>query len=74
MLADLDISSLILSANFIVNNGGATSLDVLTLIKMCYDEIYKDYMIKLVPEIKFIGDMTEKEAEIWDIVSNRGLV
>ena len=41
---------------------------------MCYDEIYKDYMIKLVPEIKFIGDMTEKEAEIWDIVSNRGLV
>ena len=61
-------------ANFIVNNGGATSLDVLNLIKMCYDEIYKDYMIKLVPEIKFIGDMTEKEAEIWDIVSNRGLV
>lgn len=61
-------------ANFIVNSGNATSLDVLRLIKMCYDEIYKDYMIKLVPEIKFIGDMSEEEAEIWNIVSNRGLV
>ena len=61
-------------ANFIVNEGNATSSDVLNLIKMCYDEIYKDYMIKLVPEIKFIGDMSEGEAEIWNIVSNRGLV
>ncbi|MBQ7450070.1 UDP-N-acetylmuramate dehydrogenase [bacterium] len=61
-------------ANFIVNTGNATSYDVLKLIKMCYDEIYKDYMIKLIPEIKFIGDMSENEAEIWNTVSKKGLV
>jgi len=61
-------------ANFIVNTGDATSSDVLNLIKMCYDEIYKDYMIKLVPEIKFIGDMNEEEKEIWNELSKKGLV
>lgn len=61
-------------ANFIVNSDNATSLDVLRLIKMCYDEIYKDYMIKLVPEIKYIGDMNEQEAEIWKELSIKGLV
>ena len=61
-------------ANFIVNDKNATSTDVLTLMKMCYDEIYKNYMIKLIPEIKFIGDMSEKEVEIWNTMSNRGLV
>ena len=61
-------------ANFIVNFNDATSTDVLRLIKMCYDEIYKDYMIKLIPEIKYIGDMSEKEAEIWKELSIKGLV
>lgn len=61
-------------ANFIVNNDNAKSLDVLRLIKMCYDEIYKDYMIKLVPEIKYIGDMSEEEKEIWNELSIKGLV
>ena len=61
-------------ANFIVNSGNATSSDVLNLIKMCYDEIYKDYMIKLVPEIKYIGDMSEQEAEIWKELSIKGLI
>lgn len=61
-------------ANFIVNTGCATSSDVLNLMKMCYDEIYKEYMIKLVPEIKFIGDMSEEEKEIWNELSKKGLV
>ena len=61
-------------ANFIVNSGNATSLDVLKLIKMCYDEIYKDYMIKLVPEINYIGDMSEEEKEIWNELLIKGLV
>ena len=61
-------------ANFIVNFDNATSLDVLMLIKRCYDEIYKDYMIKLVPEIRYVGDMSEKEAEIWKELSIKGLV
>ena len=61
-------------ANFIVNTGDATSYDVLKLIKICYDEIYKDYMIKLVPEIKYIGDMNEEEKEIWNELSIKGLV
>ncbi len=61
-------------ANFIVNSGNATSSDVLNLIKMCYDRIYKDYMIKLIPEIKYIGGINKQEEEIWNTVSNRGLV
>lgn len=61
-------------ANFIVNSDNASSLDVLRLIKMCYDEIYKDYMIKLVPEIKYIGDMSEEEKELWNTLSIKGLV
>lgn len=61
-------------ANFIVNFDNATSYDVLKLIKTCYDKIYDEYMIKLVPEIKFIGDMSDKEAEIWKELSIKGLV
>ncbi len=61
-------------ANFIVNANNATSLDVLRLIKMCYDKIYKNYMIKLVPEVKYIGDMSEEEKEIWNELSIKGLI
>ena len=61
-------------ANFIVNAENATSADVLNLIKMCYDKIYKDYMIKLFPEIKYIGDMSEEEKEIWNELLKKGLV
>lgn len=61
-------------ANFIVNSGNATSSDVLFLMKKSYDEIYKEYMIKLVPEIKYFGGINKEEQKLWDMLLKKGLV
>ncbi len=42
-------------AGFIVNNGGATALDVLTLIKKVQDTVYSEFGIMLEPEVIFKG-------------------
>ena len=55
-------------ANFIINKGNATSEDILTLMVMMYNAVKKQYTIELVPEIIFIGDKTEKEEELWNIL------
>ena len=55
-------------ANFIVNKGGATSEDILTLMVMMYNAVKKQYTIELKPEIIFIGDKTKKEEELWNIL------
>ncbi|MFC1898800.1 UDP-N-acetylmuramate dehydrogenase [Chloroflexota bacterium] len=44
-----------LHANFIVNKGSASALDVLNLMQMIKDEVFKEYGIKLEPEISIIG-------------------
>ena len=55
-------------ANFIINKGDATSEDILTLMVMMYNAVKKQYTIELKPEIIFIGDKTEKEEELWNIL------
>ena len=55
-------------ANFIINKGDATSEDILTLMVMMYNTVKKQYTIELKPEIIFIGDKTEKEEELWNIL------
>ena len=55
-------------ANFIVNKGDATSEDILTLMVMMYNAVKNQYTIELKPEIIFIGNMTEKEEELWNIM------
>ena len=55
-------------ANFIVNKGEATSEDVLTLMVMMYNAVKSQYTIELKPEIIYIGDKTEKEEELWNIL------
>lgn len=55
-------------ANFIVNKGDATSEDVLELMYKMYNAVNKKYTIKLVPEIKFFGEMTKKEESICNIL------
>ena len=55
-------------ANFIINKGSATSEDILTLMVMMYNAVKKMYTIELVPEIIFIGDKTQKEEELWNIL------
>ena len=55
-------------ANFIVNKGDATSEDILTLMVMMYNAVKNQYTIELKPEIIFVGDKTEKEEELWNIL------
>ena len=57
-------------ANFIVNKGGATSEDILTLMVMMYNAVKNQYTIELKPEIIFIGNKTKKEEELWNIMSH----
>lgn len=42
-------------ANFIVNTGGATAQDVLTLIHSARDHVKEEYGIELHPEVRFLG-------------------
>ncbi len=42
-------------ANFIVNTGGATASDVITLINMVKQKVQEEYGVELTPEVKFLG-------------------
>lgn len=42
-------------ANFIVNKDGATAEDVLKLIKLIKDEVYKKFNVSLELEVQFVG-------------------
>jgi UDP-N-acetylmuramate dehydrogenase len=46
-------------ANFIVNAGGATARDVLSLIGLARRRVEEVYGIRLQPEIKFLGSFPE---------------
>ena len=43
-------------ANFILNTGGATAKDVLTLMERIETEVYKNFGVRLKREIRLIGD------------------
>ena len=43
-------------ANFIVNEGGATAMDVYTLIKLAQDTVLSRHNIRLEPEVHAVGD------------------
>lgn len=55
-------------ANFIVNKGGATSEDVLELMVMMRNKVKEMFNIELIPEQIFLGDMSEKEEELCNIL------
>lgn len=42
-------------ANFIVNKGGATAVDVLELMHLAQDRVKETYGIELQPEVRFLG-------------------
>ena len=44
-----------LHANFIVNTGGASAQDVLTLVRLARDTVREEHGIELRPEIRFLG-------------------
>ena len=56
------------NANFIVNCGDADSDDVLELMLKMYTAVKEKFTIELTPEIIFIGDRTEKEEQICQIL------
>lgn len=56
-------------ANFIVNSGGATSFDILSLMSDVQDEVQKKHGYKLKPEVKYIGN-SEREEKIWQKLNN----
>lgn len=43
-------------ANFIVNLGGATARDVLKLIQLAQEEVWRRYAVRLEPEVKIVGE------------------
>ncbi len=52
-------------ANFIINTGNASSLDVSRLMHKMHSMVKKNYEYDLMAEIRFIGEMTREEEEIW---------
>jgi UDP-N-acetylmuramate dehydrogenase len=55
-------------ANFIVNCKNATSEDILELMAKMKSAVQNMYTINLIPEIIFIGNKTEKEENLWNIL------
>lgn len=55
-------------ANFIINEGDATSDDVLELMFKMYTAVKDKYNIKLSPEIKYFGEKTQREEDICNIM------
>lgn len=55
-------------ANFIVNKGGATSEDVLELMVKMRNQVKDMFTIELIPEQIFLGDMSEKEEKLCNIL------
>ena len=55
-----------LHANFIINTGQATSLDILQLMSRMKSAVQKNYQINLHPENKFIGDAAPEEMKLWE--------
>ena len=51
-------------ANFIVNDGTATSLDVLRLMFEMHKRVKEKYNINLMHEVRFLGGNNEEEVEI----------
>lgn len=43
-------------AGFVVNNGNATSKDILDLIKHIKEEVYKKFNVNIEPEIQIVGE------------------
>jgi UDP-N-acetylmuramate dehydrogenase len=43
-------------ANFIVNTGGATAADVLSLMERIRGTVWDRFHIQLEPEVKIVGD------------------
>ncbi len=55
-------------ANFIINKGQASSLDVLELMLKMYNKVKEVYDIELTPEVIYVGEKSKREEEICKIL------
>ena len=51
-------------SNFIINTGNATSLDIEKLIEFIQACVYEKYDIKLIPEVRIIGESNKGESNV----------
>ncbi len=52
--------------NFIINVGGATSVDVSRLMHKMHSSVKEKYGYDLIAEIRYLGEPTPEEEEIWE--------
>lgn len=55
-----------LHANFVINLGGATSMEMTTLLKRMQECVQKAFDIHLKPEWRRLGEFTAEEHEVWN--------
>lgn len=53
-------------ANFVINMGGATSLEVVTLLKRMQECVQRTFAVRLKPEWKKLGHFSAEELEVWN--------
>ena len=51
-------------ANFIINTGNCTSTDILELMSEMQEKVNEKYGIKLIPEIRYLGNKNKAEEEL----------
>lgn len=52
-------------ANFVINMGGATSSEVVALMKKMQECVFSSFDVKLHPEWKTVGEFADSEMEVW---------
>ncbi|CAN5598732.1 UDP-N-acetylmuramate dehydrogenase [soil metagenome] len=52
-------------ANFVVNLGGATSDEVIALMKQMQERVHDKFKLDLVPEWKTMGKFTDEQMSVW---------
>ena len=58
-------------ANFIINTGNGTSLDVLKLMFEIKKRVKDVYNIELDPEIKYLGNKNKEELKLWQKLTQK---
>ena len=58
-------------ANFIINYNRASSEDILNLMLLMYNKVNECYNVRLVPEVIYIGNNSEKEENLWKILTQK---
>jgi len=53
-------------ANFVINMGGATSSEVISLMQKMQERVYEKFQLNLHPEWKTVGHFSDSEKAVWN--------